>query len=132
MKILFVCMSNICRSPYCEYVFRRIADNDGVLSKNITWIKSAAVFNKSFHINSKAKTALLREGFTEEEIEYIENLDLEMRKIYDAYGELKDRMDDCKSFAELASIPEISNLFDKNNPKNFNKKAKLKENVVNV
>ena len=70
--------------------------------------------------------------FTEEEIEYIENLDLEMRKIYDAYGELKDRMDDCKSFAELASIPEISNFFDKNNPKKFNKKAKLKENVVNV
>ena len=66
MKILFVCMSNICRSPYCEYVFRRIVDNDGVLSKNITWIKSAAVFNKSFHINLKAKTALLREGFTEE------------------------------------------------------------------
>lgn len=70
--------------------------------------------------------------FTEEEIEYIENLDLEMRKIYDAYGELKDRMDDCKSFAELASIPEISNFFDKNNPKKFNKKAKLKENVVNI
>lgn len=69
MKILFVCMSNICRSPYCEYVFRRIVDNDGVLGKNITWIKSAAVFNKSFHINSKAKTALLREGFTEEEID---------------------------------------------------------------
>ena len=62
-------MSNICRSPYCEYVFRRIVDNDGVLGKNITWIKSAAVFNKSFHINSKAKTALLREGFTEEEID---------------------------------------------------------------
>ena len=51
------------------------------------------------------------EIFTEEEMEYIENLDLEMRKIYDAYGKLKDRMDDCKSFAELASIPEISNFF---------------------
>lgn len=67
MKILFVCMSNICRSPYCEYVFKRIAENDEVLKKNIEWIKSSAVFNKSYHINSKAKTALLREGFSEEE-----------------------------------------------------------------
>ena len=72
------------------------------------------------------------EIFTEEEMEYIKNLDLEMRKIYDAYDKLKDRMDDCRSFAELASIPEISNFFDKNNPKKFNKKAKLKENAVNI
>lgn len=70
--------------------------------------------------------------FTEEEMEYIENLDLEISRIYNAYEKLKDRMDDCKSFAELASIPEISNFFDKNNPKKFNKKAKLKENVVNI
>lgn len=69
MKILFVCMSNICRSPYCEYMFRRIANQDEVLKNNIEWIKSSAVFNKSFHINSKAKTALLREGFSEQEID---------------------------------------------------------------
>lgn len=67
------------------------------------------------------------EIFTEEEMGYIENLNLEMRKIYDAYDKLKDRLDDCKSFAELASIPEISNFFDRNNPKKFNKKAKLKD-----
>lgn len=67
-------MSNICRSPYCEYVFRRMVRQDAVLEKNIEWIKSAAVFNKSFRINSKAKTALLREGFTEEEIDAHEPL----------------------------------------------------------
>lgn len=74
MKILFVCMSNICRSPYCEYVFKRIVKNDDVLRENIQWIKSAAVFNKSYRINSKAKTALLREGFSEEEIDAHEPL----------------------------------------------------------
>lgn len=62
-------MSNICRSPYCEYVFERIVRNDEILKENIEWIKSSAVFNKSFHINSKAKAALLREGFDEEEID---------------------------------------------------------------
>lgn len=74
MKILFVCMSNICRSPYCEYVFRRIVENDAVLKANIAWIKSASVFNKSYRINSKAKIALLREGFCEEEIDAHEPL----------------------------------------------------------
>lgn len=62
-------MSNICRSPFCEYVFKRIAENDEVLSRNIEWVRSSAVFNKSYHINSKAKIALLREGFSEEQID---------------------------------------------------------------
>lgn len=63
MKILFICMSNICRSPYCEYVFRRIVESDEKLSKNVEWVKSSAVFNKSFRINSKAEKALVDEGF---------------------------------------------------------------------
>lgn len=63
MKILFICMSNICRSPYCEYVFRRIVQDDPILSKNIEWIKSSAVFNKSFRINPKSVKVLLEEGF---------------------------------------------------------------------
>ena len=87
--------------------------------------------NRKFFYNTSSYRRY-EEIFTEEEMEYIENLDLEMRKIYNAYDELWNRMNDCKSFAELASIPEISNFFDKNNPKKFNKKAKLKENVVNI
>lgn len=66
MKILFICMSNICRSPYCEYVFRKIVEEDETLSKNIDWIKSSAVFNKSFKINSKAVKVLTDEGFEKE------------------------------------------------------------------
>lgn len=68
MKILFICMSNICRSPYCEYVFRHIVENDETLKENIEWVKSSAVFNKSRVINSKAILALKREGFEEEYI----------------------------------------------------------------
>ncbi|MDE7336547.1 MAG: hypothetical protein K2N32_00330 [Clostridia bacterium] len=68
MKILFICMSNICRSPYCEYVFKRLVKEDKTLSDNIEWVKSSAVFNKSRVINKKAKLALLREGFDEEYI----------------------------------------------------------------
>ena len=56
-------MSNICRSPYCEYVFRKIVQDDEVLSNKIEWVKSSAVFNKSFRINRKSEKVLTDEGF---------------------------------------------------------------------
>ena len=69
MKILFVCSSNICRSPYCEYVFKRMVKEDAELSAKMESVRSAAVFNRSFKIHPKARLALLREGFSEEEID---------------------------------------------------------------
>lgn len=69
MKILIVCASNICRSPYVEYILRReLADKDK-LGKDIEWVKSSAVFNKMKRIHPKAKVALVKEGFSENEIE---------------------------------------------------------------
>ncbi len=68
MKILFVCSSNICRSPFCEYVFRRAVNSDPELASKVESVRSAAVFNRSFRIHPKARLALLREGFSEEEI----------------------------------------------------------------
>ena len=56
-------MSNICRSPYCEYVFRKMVQEDEVLSKKVEWVKSSAVFNKSFKINHKSEKVLTDEGF---------------------------------------------------------------------
>ena len=69
MKVLFICSSNICRSPYCEYVFRRMVAEDPVLSANVEWVKSAAVINRMKTIHPKAKLALLREGFSASEID---------------------------------------------------------------
>ena len=68
MKILFVCSSNICRSPYCEMLFRKMAKEDEVLSQLVEKVSSAAVLNQSFKIHPKAVVALEREGFTKEEI----------------------------------------------------------------
>ena len=53
MNLLFVCSSNVCRSPYCEYMFRRMAEEDPVTAGKI-------------HV-SASRAALVREGFTEEE-----------------------------------------------------------------
>ena len=68
MKILFVCSSNICRSPYCEMLFSRMVKEDEKLSLSIEKVSSAAVLNQSFKIHPKAVLALKREGFSEEEI----------------------------------------------------------------
>lgn len=68
MKILFVCSSNVCRSPYAEFVFRRIVAGSPVLSAAVTDVSSSAVFNKSNTIFPKAVVSLEREGFKKEEI----------------------------------------------------------------
>lgn len=66
-NILFVCSSNVCRSPYCEFLLRAKIQNDEELKDKIV-VKSCAVFNKSKQIFSKAVVALEKEGFNREEI----------------------------------------------------------------
>ncbi len=65
MNILFVCSSNVCRSPYCEYVFRRMVESDEVLKDKIK-VKSSAVLNKCKEIFPRAVVSLVSEGFDEE------------------------------------------------------------------
>lgn len=86
----------------------------------------------NFFLFSKSYYRRYEEFFTEEEQVYIENLEAKIEKINNVYDELCDRIRECKSFDELASISEISNFFDKNNPKKFNYKAKLREVVVGI
>ena len=65
-NILFVCSSNVCRSPYCEFMLRRMIENDDELRGKIV-VRSSAVFNKSKNIFPKAVDILVREGFSKEE-----------------------------------------------------------------
>ena len=66
MKILFVCSSNVCRSPYCEFHFKRYMEEYPALKDTITECNSGAVFNRSKKLHEKARKALLAEGFSEE------------------------------------------------------------------
>ena len=68
MKILIVCSSNVCRSPYAEFHLKKLVKENPILSKNIEWIDSSAVFNRSKEIFPKTKQCLLNDGFTIEEI----------------------------------------------------------------
>lgn len=63
-NVLFVCSSNVCRSPYCEFMLRRMIENDEDLKGRVS-VCSSAVFNRSKSIFPKAVDALKREGFEE-------------------------------------------------------------------
>ncbi len=63
MKILFVCSSNVCRSPYCEFHFKRLMENDSDLKSIVSECSSGAVFNRANKLHGKAKVALMSEGF---------------------------------------------------------------------
>jgi protein-tyrosine-phosphatase len=63
VRILFVCLTNICRSPYAEYVFGRMVREDARLSPRIDWVKSGAVSFMSGRVSRKARSCLIREGF---------------------------------------------------------------------
>lgn len=65
MKILFVCSSNVCRSPYCEFHFKRYMEEYSALKEIVSECNSGAVFNRSKKLHTKAKKALLQEGFEE-------------------------------------------------------------------
>lgn len=68
MKILFVCSSNICRSPYAEFWFKKMVSESDILQRHIESVHSAAVFNKMTKLHEKAVACLLSEGFSEEEL----------------------------------------------------------------
>ena len=66
MKILFVCSSNVCRSPYCEFRFKRILSQNERLNSIITEVNSGAVFNISFKLHKKAYDCMVAEGYDPE------------------------------------------------------------------
>ncbi len=68
MKILLGCSSNVCRSPFAEFVFRRLVQQSPILSSAGIEVGSSAVFNRSKYIYPKAVVSLEREGFSREEV----------------------------------------------------------------
>jgi protein-tyrosine phosphatase len=69
VRILFVCISNICRSPYAEYVFNRMVPEDPALSGLVEWVRSGAVSFAFCRISRKTRSSLMAEGFTPAEID---------------------------------------------------------------
>ncbi len=59
----------MCRSPYAEFIFKKIVAENPVLSANIESVKSTALFNKSTGMHQKTVKALLAEGISQEEID---------------------------------------------------------------
>lgn len=68
MNILFICSSNVCRSPYCEFIAKRLIEDSAILCDKGIEVHSAAVFNRSKQIFPKAVDILVREGFDEKQV----------------------------------------------------------------
>ncbi|MDD6808127.1 MAG: hypothetical protein PUD72_06770 [Oscillospiraceae bacterium] len=67
MKVLFVCSQNMCRSPYCEYMFRKLVSESPVLNGKIE-VHSSAVMSPVKSIHENTAKALMNEGFSKEEV----------------------------------------------------------------
>lgn len=66
MKVLFICSTNICRSPYCEMYFRRLVERDSELKAIVDDVKSGAVINLGGKLDKKAYACMSRQGFPKE------------------------------------------------------------------
>ncbi len=78
-NILFVCSSNVCRSPYAEFCFRRMCEEDERLKGHEINIKSAAVLNRRKAIHGKTRRCLLNEGIPVESIDGFKPVHIEDR-----------------------------------------------------
>ncbi|MBQ2500496.1 MAG: hypothetical protein II522_03420, partial [Clostridia bacterium] len=63
MKILFVCSQNMCRSPYCEFMFCKMVQNTPSLCDKVEVTRSSAVMTPGTSIDPLTVEALVREGF---------------------------------------------------------------------
>ncbi len=61
-NILFICSSNVCRSPYAEMQFDRLVQSSEILRDKVE-VHSAGVLNKSKAIHPKTASALVADGF---------------------------------------------------------------------
>ncbi|MDO5449245.1 MAG: low molecular weight phosphatase family protein [Clostridia bacterium] len=68
-KVLFVCSQNMCRSPYCEMMFRRLVEESPVLRDKVEVTRSSAVMTPGTSIDPLTVEALVREGFDKTQVE---------------------------------------------------------------
>lgn len=115
MNILFVCSSNICRSPYAELLFKKMVDENEVLKKNITVIKSAGLL--TFHKGIFPKTSLALQA---------ENISAEICQGHIPTHFVKDK----KRFEEADVIIGMSNMHKLLTPRKYRNKFKTLSEVA--
>lgn len=69
MKVLFVCSQNMCRSPYCEMMFRKLVNESEILKDKVEVTRSSAVMTPGTSIDPLTVEALVREGFDKDQVE---------------------------------------------------------------
>ncbi len=67
-NVLFVCSQNMCRSPYCDYVFKKMVAEDPFLCDKVS-VQSSAVMTPGTSLDPLTAAAMRKEGIDEETIQ---------------------------------------------------------------
>ncbi len=78
-NILFVCSSNVCRSPYAEFCFKQMLEEDERFNGHEINVMSAAVLNRRKAIHGKTRRCLLNQGIAETDIDSFKPTHIEDR-----------------------------------------------------
>ena len=62
VKVLFVCLGNICRSPMAEAVFRKMVENEGLSNKIIIDSAATSSWEHENPVHHGTKSRLAKEG----------------------------------------------------------------------
>lgn len=83
MKVLFICSSNICRSPFCEYEFRKIVESDPVLRGKVE-VASAGLMGSHDTMDERTQRALYRDEFGKAYVESFKSKTIrDDRRVFD-------------------------------------------------
>ncbi len=107
-NILFVCSSNVCRSPYAEFAFKKMLEEDERFKGHEINVMSAAVLNRRTAIHGKTRRCLLNEGVPAADIDNFRPTHIEDR--------VKDFVPDViigmnKAQGKCIKDPEIKKLY---------------------
>lgn len=122
IKILFVCLGNICRSPMAQFVFQNMVDEVGL--SHMFEIDSAGTegYNEMYHAGIHRGT---KEILTKNNIPYIEHYSRKVRKSdYDYYDYIvtmdASNISDLKYIFKTNDNNKIKRLLDyTNNPRDI-------------
>lgn len=111
VKVLFVCLGNICRSPMAEAVFRDMVKKEGLSDKIIIDSAATSTWEHGNPVHNGTRTRLAKEGISVSGM-YSRTLNDDDLKADYIIGMDKSNIENIKLFANSKSKGEIKMLLE--------------------